>query len=129
MGFLALAIFMRLSLTKAAYAAMSSAAWQEIRGSAVERSAVFGSVDNLDDDSLKRAKRNIFPDLPRAIHVRRSDDVPSVHPRLFSTLGQIEPDRKPLFPIDPLIAKNLSIAGDAFHAADVQSQDSRCAFQ
>jgi hypothetical protein len=36
----ALANFMRLSLTKAAHVVATRAAWQEIRGSAVERSAV-----------------------------------------------------------------------------------------
>jgi hypothetical protein len=40
LGLLALAVFLRLSLTKAAHVAMSSAAWQEIR-------VRFGRDDNF----------------------------------------------------------------------------------
>ncbi len=59
--------------------------------------------------------------LPIPIHVGRSNDMARSSHRLFRAFAQIEHDRKPLLPIDPLIAKNLAIAGDAFHSANVQS--------
>ncbi len=46
---------------------------------------------------------------------------PAAIGRLFLALAQIEQDRKPLLLIDPLVTKNVAVAGDTFNAAAIQS--------